>query len=67
MKVLPILVTGPLVYPVVERLHQEHRKRKLAQTSDNISYLQQLYHLKEVGAITEEEYRQYKEKLAQQL
>lgn len=67
MKVLPILVTGPLVYPVVERLYQEHRKRKLAQTADNIRHLQQLYHLKEGGAITEEEYRQYKEKLAQQL
>ena len=67
MKVLPLLVTGPLVYPVVERLHREHHKRKVIQTADTIDNLARLHRLKESRAITEEEYRQYKEKLAQQL
>ena len=67
MKVFPYLVTGPVLLPLADRLYKRQRRYKNAQTADAIDNLHRLYRLKEVGAITDEEFRQYKDKLSQQL
>lgn len=67
MKVNPYLITGPVLFPLTDVLYRKYKKRKNAQTVDALDNLQRLHRLREAGVITEEEFRQYKHKLAERI